>query len=93
MPAPLPTNPQSAGDAVRAGLSTVEHEGSLFGGLLLACSTEEEQLRDEYLAMMREAARSSDEQALYSLALEEGVLNRLVDTYCRSKHISLRAAQ
>jgi hypothetical protein len=73
------------GDAVRAGLSTVEHEGSLFGGLLLACSKDEAQLRGEYLAMMREAASSGDEQTLYARSLDAKMLDRLVDSYDADK--------
>ena len=72
-------------DAVRAGLSTVEHEGSLFGGLLLACSKDEAQLRGEYLAMMREAASSGDEQKLYARSLDAKILDRLVDSYDTAK--------
>ena len=73
------------GDAVRAGLSTVEHEGSLFGGLLLACSKDEARLRGEYLAMMREAALSGDEQKLYARSLDAKILDRLVDSYDPAK--------
>jgi imidazolonepropionase-like amidohydrolase len=71
----------SVKDAVRAGMDTVEHEGSLFGGLLLACSSDEPALRREYRTMMREAAVSTDEQALYARALSAGLLNRLVDSF------------
>jgi len=75
----------SVNDAVRAGLDTVEHEGSLFGGLLLACSSDEERLREELLASMREAAATGDEQSLYARALSAELLDRLVDSYDSDK--------
>jgi imidazolonepropionase-like amidohydrolase len=69
------------GDAVRAGLATVEHEGSLFGGMLLACSADEGRLREELLALMSEATASGDVTSLYARALGADFLDRLVDSF------------
>ena len=71
----------SAARAAKAGLSTVEHEGSLFGGLLLACAKEEERLRTELLKMMRDATESGDVEALYAQALGVGFMRRLLDSF------------
>jgi hypothetical protein len=82
----------SVNDAVRAGLSTVEHEGSLFGGLLLACSSEEDDLRAEFLAMMRTATDSGDVPALYAGALSAALLDRIQNSYDPAKADALVAA-
>ena len=82
----------SVNDAVRAGLTTVEHEGSLFGGLLLACSSAETRLRAELLAIMREATASGDIRKLYARALGADFLNRLVDSYDPDKADAVVAA-
>lgn len=75
----------SVNDAVRAGMSTVEHEGSLFGGMLLACSADEDRLREELLVMMREASARVDVKGLYARALGADFLGRLVDSYDSDK--------
>jgi hypothetical protein len=75
----------SVNDAVGAGLDTVEHEGSLFGGLLLACSTNEASLRDELRGFMREATASGNIEVLYSQALSAEFLTRLLDSYDEKK--------
>ena len=74
-----------AGKAVEAGLRTVEHEGSLFGGLLLACSSDEEQLRLELLQMMQAATNSGNVQELYAQALGAHFMERLVGSFDRAK--------
>lgn len=71
----------SVNDAVRAGLSTVEHEGSLFGGLLLACSSDEAEIRRELLDIMSRATATGDIRTLYAEALDAGLLTRLLDSY------------
>ena len=75
----------SVNEAVRSGLSTVEHEGSLFGGLLLACSSDESKLRDELRDMMRKATASGDAETLYAEALNAGFLDRLLNSYDPNK--------
>ncbi len=75
----------SVNDAIAVGLDTVEHEGSLFGGLLLACSTNEASLRGELLEFMREATASGNIELLYSQALSADFLNRLLDSYDEQK--------
>lgn len=75
----------SAARAAEAGLSTVEHEGSLFGGLILACAKDEERLRTELLQMMRSATRSGDVEALYAQALGAGFMRRLLDSFDSEK--------
>ena len=74
-----------AGKAVEAGLRTVEHEGSLFGGLLLACSSDEEQLRVELLQMMQAATRSGNVKQLYAQALGAHFMERLVGSFDSAK--------
>lgn len=71
----------SAATAAAAGLSTVEHEGSLFGGLILACSNDEERLRAELLQMMQSATVGGDIEALYSQALGAEFMGRLLDSF------------
>lgn len=80
IPASIP-----AGKAVEAGLHTVEHEGSLFGGLLLACSSDEEQLRVELLQMMQAATKSGNVQVLYAQALGAHFMERLVGSFDSAK--------
>jgi len=75
----------SVNEAVRSGLSTVEHEGSLFGGLLLACSSDESKLRDELRDMMRKATASGDVETLYAEALNAGFIDRLLNSYDPNK--------
>lgn len=74
-----------AARAAAAGLSTVEHEGSLFGGLILACAKDEERLRAELLQMMRSATGSGDVEALYAKALGAGFMRRLLDSFDSEK--------
>ena len=74
-----------AARAAAAGLNTVEHEGSLFGGLILACAKDEERLRAELLQMMRSATGSGDVEALYAQALGAGFMRRLLDSFDSEK--------
>jgi len=78
-----------AQEAVRAGMQTVEHEGSLFGGLLLAASADEEQLRQEMLQYMQEAVSSGDVEELYAKALGADFMQRLVRSYDADKAADL----
>jgi len=80
----LPTAVNAA-DAANAGMLTVEHEGGLFGGILLSCSGQENELRSELLSYMYEAAQDGDVGTLYKRALGAGFLNRLIDSYDDSK--------
>ena len=74
-----------AARAAAAGLSTVEHEGSLFGGLMLACAKDEDRLRAELLRMMRSATVSGDVEALYAQALGAEFMRRLLDSFDSEK--------
>lgn len=80
----LPTAVPAA-RAAEAGLTTVEHEGSLFGGLILACAKDEERLRTELLRMMRSATESGDVESLYAQALGAGFMRRLLDSFDSEK--------
>lgn len=78
-----------AQDAVRAGMHTVEHEGSLFGGLLLATSADEDALRLEMFQYMQEAVESGDVEELYAKALGADFLGRMVQSYDPDKAADL----
>lgn len=78
-----------AQDAVRAGMQTVEHEGSLFGGLLLATSADEEVLRLEMLEYMQEAVSDGDVEKLYGKALGAEFMDRIVQSYDPDKATDL----
>ena len=79
----------SAGDAVELGLQTAEHEGSLFGGLLLACSRDESQLREELIHYMNDAVSTGNVPELYAKALSADFLGRLLDSYDERKATNL----
>lgn len=74
-----------APEAVRGGMLTVEHEGSLFGGLLLATSSSESQLRQTMLGYMQEAVASGDIEGFYAKALGAEFLGKVVATYDAAK--------
>ena len=78
-----------AQDAVRAGMHTVEHEGSLFGGLLLATSEDEDALRLEMLQYMQEAVESGNVEELYAKALGADFMGRMVQSYDLDKAADL----
>lgn len=78
-----------APEAVRAGMLTVEHEGSLFGGLLLATSWSEAQLRQTMLGYMQAAVASGDIETLYAQGLGADFLGKVVATYDAGKAAEL----
>lgn len=78
-----------ASEAIRAGMTTVEHEGSLFGGLLLAASSNETQLRQQMLVYMKEAVATGDIEGLYARALGAEYLGNVVASYDAAKAADL----
>ncbi|MBT4436560.1 MAG: amidohydrolase family protein, partial [Gemmatimonadales bacterium] len=68
-----------------AGQRTVEHGGSVLGGLLLAASSDEEALRAELLAAMDAARTSGQFFAPFALAMGPDFTDRLLRTFDESK--------
>ena len=68
-----------------AGQRTVEHGGSVLGGLLLAASSDEEGLRAELLAAMDAARTSGQFFAPFALAMGPDFTDRLLRTFDESK--------
>jgi hypothetical protein len=75
----------SALTVAEAGQRTVEHGGSLLGGLLLASSSTERELRTELLDAMAAARASGDFFAPFALAMSPTFTDRLVRTFDESK--------
>jgi hypothetical protein len=77
-----------AEEAAEAGQKSIEHLGSLLGGLLMACSRREEELRAEYLELIRKGHVS----AAYLHSFEAATNVKMLDSYDPSKAMSLFGA-
>ena len=75
----------SALTVVEAGQRTVEHGGSALGGLLLASSSAEQELRTELLLAMEAARASGQFFAPFALAMSPAFTDRLVQTFDEPK--------
>jgi imidazolonepropionase-like amidohydrolase len=75
----------SALTVAESGQRTVEHGGSVLGGLLLASSSVESELRTELLDSMEAARASGDFFAPFILAMSPTFTDRLVQTFDKTK--------
>lgn len=68
-------------EAFKAGMLTAEHEGNLFGSVLISTSSDEENLRAEMLHEMSVATKRGSHVDLYAFALGADFLDRLVGSF------------
>ncbi len=78
--------------ALASGQQTIEHSGGLFGGLLLACSSIEDQLRADLLWVMGQAIEQQSIVAALVGMREIQFLSRVVKSYNPDKAARLVAS-
>jgi hypothetical protein len=71
--------------ALASGQQTIEHNGSLLGGVLLACSSVEEELRSVSLNAMKQGLQTKSVVATFMALQQADYFNQLVETYDEDK--------
>jgi imidazolonepropionase-like amidohydrolase len=71
--------------ALASGQKTIEHNGSLLGGVLLACSSREDELRGISMNAMNQGLETKSVIATFAGLKKAGYFNQLVDSYDEEK--------
>lgn len=75
----------SVAEASDAGQKTVEHLGSIYGGILLTCASQEAEIRQRIVA----AIEQPNSTAVSQLAVQRAELPAMLDTYSSEKAATL----